>query len=324
MFAHRIVLSALTAFAVQTLSPSSPAGTIELYENNETTGDYVGSVDDTKDREINFKGNRRIERRFVNDEAKSLVLRHPRVGTVIRLFDSPDGDRDDDYVVIYVRETAAEIRVNTFEEAIPSGKIRVVYHRKNDLDGKVSRLEVDAGDPPARGSAEARYETIMAGLDAAFNGFPQKRGNAFEWREQDSNYRLWRPVVTFRADGGLTLSAKLNHIRNNAGDDSAVLSLKLDSEGVLQEANILVSISRLINDDSFSKSAQNLNAVAAALAGTANYKAALITAAVANLAALTRAEIGGLGDGGGRLYFPTAIEHVQEKIAVAILKAFDE
>ena len=304
-------------------------GVIELYENNDGTGDYVGSVDDTKTREIKFTGGRRIEKRFVNDEARSLILRYPRVGTVIRLFDDPDGGRGDDYVWISVRKTAAQIHINTFEEPFTNEFVRVVYHENNNLDGRVSRLEVDPGDPPPAGSPEARYEAVMAGLDAAFNGFPQKRGNAYQWREQDSNYRLWRPTLTFRGDGGMSVSAKLNHIRNNIGDDSAVLNLKLDPEGTLVEATIDVSISRTLADDSFAKSVDNLNAIAAELAGNSDaedtyFNAALITAAIANLAKLTRDEIGVLGDGGGRLYFPTAIQHVQEKLAVAILKAFDE
>ena len=63
-------------------------------------------------------------------------------GRVLRLFDSPDGNREDDWTEIVVKRNASEIRIASFERSFENDDVQVIYHRNNGLDGKVSRLVI--------------------------------------------------------------------------------------------------------------------------------------------------------------------------------------
>merc|ERR1712211_18257 len=82
-----------------------------------------------------------------NDEARSAILYSADYGTTITLYDSPNGDRSDDYVEIKVKGyTNNPVVIGSFESTknimLDNGFIEVIYHRNNGLDGKVSRAEV--------------------------------------------------------------------------------------------------------------------------------------------------------------------------------------
>jgi hypothetical protein len=63
-------------------------------------------------------------------------------GTLIRVFDSPDGETSDDWAEIQVTALASGRCVGTFEEDFRDEAITVTYHGVNGLDGKVSRIEI--------------------------------------------------------------------------------------------------------------------------------------------------------------------------------------
>jgi hypothetical protein len=63
-------------------------------------------------------------------------------GTLIRVFDSPDGETSDDWAEIQVTAPVSGRCVGTFEEEFSDDAISVIYHPVNGLDGKVSRIEI--------------------------------------------------------------------------------------------------------------------------------------------------------------------------------------
>merc|ERR1712107_133357 len=78
---------------------------------------------------------------------RSAILYSADYGTTITLYDSPNGDRSDDYVEIKVKGyTNNPVVIGSFESTktimLDNGFIEVIYHRNNGLDGKVSRAEV--------------------------------------------------------------------------------------------------------------------------------------------------------------------------------------
>ena len=79
---------------------------------------------------------------FANDEARSVLLDGALPDTLIRVFDSRDGDMSDDWAEILVTALASGRCVGTFEDDFSDDAVTVVYHAVNGLDGKVSRVEI--------------------------------------------------------------------------------------------------------------------------------------------------------------------------------------
>lgn len=125
---------------------SAPSGpTVDLYEGNDGSQNLVCSLSATTLRTLTLPS-----AGCDNDEARSMVLRDLPAGRVIRVFDSPEGNRDDDWTEIVVKTAAAAYTIPTFERSYEDGTVRVHYRRQNGLDGKVSRLELsDAPSPPS-------------------------------------------------------------------------------------------------------------------------------------------------------------------------------
>ncbi len=78
-----------------------------------------------------------------NDEARSCTLKDVPAGTVITLYDSPDGDKDDDWTQITVNQrTTNDVCVPSFEDDFSDEWYTQNYHKNNGLQGKVSRIKV--------------------------------------------------------------------------------------------------------------------------------------------------------------------------------------
>ena len=60
---------------------------------------------------------------------------------VLRLYDSPSADREDDWVEIRFKRQVARKQITTFERSFEDADVVVTYVRNNGLDGKVSHLE---------------------------------------------------------------------------------------------------------------------------------------------------------------------------------------
>jgi len=80
---------------------------------------------------------------ILNDEARSCTLRDVPAGTVIKVYDSPDGNTKDDWAEITVHKTTTiEVCVWSFEVDFTDEWYTINYYPKNGLNGKISRIEV--------------------------------------------------------------------------------------------------------------------------------------------------------------------------------------
>jgi hypothetical protein len=121
---------------------TAPAGTFPFavfFEGNRAQQDYVCNVSLERKKALNFKKHREC----ANDEVRSLVLYDVRAGQMLRLYDHPDGNTRDDWVEIIVKRRISQKLIATFERSFEDADVRVIFHRHNGLDGKVSRLEFD-------------------------------------------------------------------------------------------------------------------------------------------------------------------------------------
>ena len=132
-------------FAILILAFSSPAfgqGHVELWANikDSRAACRYGTNEGNKD--INFKDKKSL---CINDEAKLMELYGVfQRGTKIILYDSPEGKRSDDWFEVEFMSDMINVRyvIPTFEKSYRDIFIRATYHKKNGLDGKVSRMEV--------------------------------------------------------------------------------------------------------------------------------------------------------------------------------------
>jgi hypothetical protein len=76
-----------------------------------------------------------------NDSARSMILLNVSAPRVLRLYDSPEGIRNDDWVEIIVKRNVVNKVIRTFERNFEDQEVKIIYHGSdNDLDGAVSRL----------------------------------------------------------------------------------------------------------------------------------------------------------------------------------------
>lgn len=81
-----------------------------------------------------------------NDEARSLVLRGIARGSRLTVYDSPEGNRQDDYSIIDVKRDIGlneRIIVNSFERTQNTDDYSVRHFNNNGLDGKISRIHIE-------------------------------------------------------------------------------------------------------------------------------------------------------------------------------------
>ena len=110
---------------------------VAFYEGNNARQNLLCSLETQQNRSVNFQSGGDCD----NDEARSLILYNLPVGRVLRLYDSPNGSLTDDWVELTVKRTVARHVISSFENTYEDDDVKVVYHRNNGLDGKVSRVE---------------------------------------------------------------------------------------------------------------------------------------------------------------------------------------
>ena len=133
-----------TGILLSSLSVSALAsGYVRLFEGSNCSQNSVGEVDLDRYRSINFKDDRYLE----NDEARSVRLFDIEKGSIIRLYDSPQGRTNDDWISIEARRDISNLCVANLERSTTSSGLRVTYHRNNGLNGKVSHIRVYPATP---------------------------------------------------------------------------------------------------------------------------------------------------------------------------------
>jgi hypothetical protein len=108
-----------------------------FYQKNGCRGAFA-ETSDSKGQVINTKR----RKRWKNDFYRSLKLINVRQGAKIYVYDSPGGNRNDDWTLITVRNQVPAIRINSFERNRDDKDVKVTYHARSRLDGKVSRIEI--------------------------------------------------------------------------------------------------------------------------------------------------------------------------------------
>lgn len=110
---------------------------MELYDANNGNGGLVVTATVSDNHRITYGLG-------TNDEARSAVLRHVSAGRVIRVYDDSGASVADDWTEIQVKRPIAFKLLSTFQETREDDEIRMVYHRGDNLDGKVSRIDFDS------------------------------------------------------------------------------------------------------------------------------------------------------------------------------------
>jgi len=131
---------------------TSPTGAwVDFYEGNNATQDLICGINASVNQSLHLPAGS-----CSNDEARSLVLFDLPAGRAVRLFDSPSGQTEDDWVEIEALQTVSQRTLSTFESSFNDGQLRVSFFRNNGLDGKVSRIEI--GPPNVTSGILSFYE----------------------------------------------------------------------------------------------------------------------------------------------------------------------
>ncbi len=147
-------------------------------------------------------------------------------------------------------------------------------------------------------------------LGEQLGGWDDRSGRAARFRSQDSNYRLYKPDSTRQPDGGLFVSANLDHIRGMGGDDHAHLQLWFDAAGVLKKSRVKITM----GDHSFDTRIITQTGNASLAAGGDPRIAAIANISASVLSKLSR-QVSRWNEHGGRANFPSVIEHSLNRIA---------
>jgi hypothetical protein len=112
-------------------------GTMSFREDNGCLQDFVGSLTDRSGNVVRFPDNDS----FDNDDARSLQLTNVKAGSIVRVYDNSDGSTADDWTQIFVKTTGS-FCVGTFQLSSDNASMKIDYHPVDNLDGKVSRVDV--------------------------------------------------------------------------------------------------------------------------------------------------------------------------------------
>jgi len=152
---HPLLITSLSLLAFSCLYFSSIAsasnGIITLYPKHkgpEKRNAYGFSckVGVDKSRTINFTKKKK-KHRCKNDSAKFIIFHgFVKAGTVIRLYDNSKGKKNDDWLDVKIKRDLINHRyvIPNLEYSFEDAFVKAKYHRKNGLNGKVSRMVIIA------------------------------------------------------------------------------------------------------------------------------------------------------------------------------------
>jgi hypothetical protein len=169
---------ALGAFLMTSAAPavSADEGGVSFYNKNggardgnkcmppfTTCLDRVCSLSSRAQR-VNFKSTKSCK----NNSARSAVIHGPlKAGWTMRVYDDESGKTNDDWTEIRLLQDLPTIHnvavVGTFEWSYRDYSVLVKHHRKNGLDGKVSRVEIEPAQPVSAGTPSPSRETRRRG-----------------------------------------------------------------------------------------------------------------------------------------------------------------
>jgi phosphatidylserine/phosphatidylglycerophosphate/cardiolipin synthase-like enzyme len=117
---------------------------LELYDGNNGTANIICMISAKRNKSMHFfDALGGSQSPCDSDAARSVLLHDVPAGKVFRFYD--DGERrfqDDDWVEIIVKRAVSRKYINTFEQTFEDADVRVIYHRDNGLDGKITGAEI--------------------------------------------------------------------------------------------------------------------------------------------------------------------------------------
>ncbi len=163
-------------------------GGVIFHEGNGGTQDIVCGIGTQLKRSINLQGSDEARLGCENDEMRSAILRGIRKGTRIKLYDSPNGDKQDDHAIIDAKRDIGideRVVISSFETTSENADYSIRFLRNNGLDGKVSRIEIDPQPTDFPDSAIVLYEgggasqNIVCTLPLTSNRFVNFKNDSF-------------------------------------------------------------------------------------------------------------------------------------------------
>ncbi|RCJ19695.1 hypothetical protein A6770_06030 [Nostoc minutum NIES-26] len=119
------------------------AGDLVFFEGNDCTQNIVFSYDSSKPANDNCQQGG--ECNGDNDEARSLkILGLAQSGTLIGVFDDPNGGTQDDfsYILTQGAPLGPDVCVGTFEKSTTTPRYLITHQHNNGLDGKISHVTI--------------------------------------------------------------------------------------------------------------------------------------------------------------------------------------
>lgn len=132
-----LMVAALFSFAAKA---NAQSGTLIFREGNNGSQNIVANITDAPGQAYNLKDRNSIGK---NDEARSVVMENVRVGAVLTVYDSPNGDASDDYCVITVKQLVSHKVIGSFETSFEDNEVKVQKFKNGNLDGNVSFIRVN-------------------------------------------------------------------------------------------------------------------------------------------------------------------------------------
>jgi hypothetical protein len=306
---------------------------ITWYSGNDGTKNVV--------RTDNFSGEGSIKQTFnlkqyggQNDEIRSAVMEYLPVGSVITVYDNPDGKKDDDWSVVTIKQYDDQITIPHFEQPGETSKYKLVYNKKNGLNGKISCVDINIPEQKNRDL----YDYIADSIIEEIGNFNDKSGKARKFKNSGSEYRLWEPEISRVSGQSAEIYAKLDHIRGGNPDDHGFFTIKFDEKGLpssveseieLSEVNVFKSVvdvgskvaaagGQAIEGLMSTGLVEEPNAKAAAEAG--KFATAAATAVLDEISA----NVAGLSESGGRKIFKNVIKDAINEVCRAVIIAYQK
>jgi hypothetical protein len=259
-----------------------------------------------------------------NDEIRSALLEYVPEGSEISVFDNPDGKKNDDWTIIYVKQYKRKILIRHFEENVNNNDYRMEFSRKNGLNGKISRVVIASPPQPQR----AIQDYVQDSMVEEAGPFPAKGGQASEFEVSDHHYRMWTPSITPMTSKTVFVNTKMDHIRGGAPDDHASFNITFDEHGV----PVKVDYDLQINDyDPIASIFELQGEVAKQVGGLASNSPSPKAQVAAAVAQISGAVCGAMAEGirqmsetGGRMLFPDAVQSKIFEVCFAVHEAYNE
>lgn len=276
---------------------------VEFYNKDRGVGRLEGVLAHHRFKVLNLKR----ESGWRNDEIRSLRLKSVTPGTRIYLFDDPQGLKNDDWVEIEVKKMGQDVIVPYLEQSVSTDYYQQKFNRKNGLSGKVSHIRIEPAD--ARESFEERFHRNLM----QYFSFNHKNGAASEFKQQNSNYRVWKPTVTAVDKAPVNVSFRMDHIRGMAKDDHANVQLGFDAYGYVNHITLAVQYS---GQNAISSTISDVAQVFPKSGSPEQHANRVINRVVDQIAV----KVARYSTSTGRSIFPSVIQQTSQKVAYTAQK----